>query len=224
MKKVRVEKKIGNEVLSFETGQLAKQAGGCVIVQYGDTVVLNSATTGSPRPGIDFFPLTCDYRERTAAAGKFPGGFIKREGRPTMKETLTSRLIDRPIRPMFAEGFKDEVQCQAMVLSSDAGGVVPLNFLLGSVQRYESLEFYGEATVAPAVKFTELTDVFVILPEDEAKVLAEAEKADAAAAAKAPRWTMGTLDMRAAATARRRTHSHTGNLAKSNRASALASR
>ncbi len=117
--KVKVEKRIGDSVLSFETGFLAKQASACVLVQYNDTVVLNAVTTGSPRPGIDFFPLTCDYRERTCAAGKFPGGFIKREGRPSTKETLTSRLIDRPIRPMFADGFKDEVQCQAMVLSSD---------------------------------------------------------------------------------------------------------
>ena len=117
--KIRVEKKIGDSVLSLETGLLAKQAACCIIIQYNDTVVLNAVTTGSPRPGIDFFPLTCDYRERTCAAGKFPGGFIKREGRPSTKETLTSRLIDRPIRPMFAEGFKDEVQCQAMVVSSD---------------------------------------------------------------------------------------------------------
>ena len=81
-------------------------------------------------PGIDFFPLTCDYRERTAAAGKFPGGFIKREGRPTMKETLTSRLIDRPIRPLFPEGFNDEVQIQSFVLSSDRqidGDVLAMN-------------------------------------------------------------------------------------------------
>ncbi len=117
--KIRVEKQIGDGVLSFETGELAKLASACVIVQYNETVVLNAIATGPPRPGLDFFPLTCDYRERTSAAGKFPGGFIKREGRPSTKETLTSRLIDRPIRPMFAEGFKDEVQCQAMVLSSD---------------------------------------------------------------------------------------------------------
>ncbi|MEM7455866.1 MAG: polyribonucleotide nucleotidyltransferase, partial [Planctomycetota bacterium] len=76
--KVRVERKIGESVLSFETGHLAKQAAGSVIVQYNDTTVLCTATTGSPRPGIDFFPLMCDYRERTCAAGKFPGGFIKR--------------------------------------------------------------------------------------------------------------------------------------------------
>jgi len=117
--KIRVEKQIGDSVLSFETGQLAKQAASCVLCQYGETVVLNAVTTGPSRPGTDFFPLTCDYRERFAAAGKFPGGFIKREGRPTTKETLTSRLIDRPIRPLFPEGFIDEVQVQSIVLSSD---------------------------------------------------------------------------------------------------------
>ena len=117
--KVIVEKKIGDQVLSFETGHWAKQAGATVVVRYGETVVLCAVTSGSARLGIDFFPLTCDYRERTAAAGKFPGGFMKREGRPTLKETLTSRLIDRPIRPLFADGFKDEVQCQSMVLASD---------------------------------------------------------------------------------------------------------
>jgi len=117
--KIRVEKKIGDSVLAFETGQLAKQATACVLCQYGDTVVLNAVSTGPSRPGTDFFPLTCDYRERFAAAGKFPGGFLKRETRPTTKETLTSRLIDRPIRPLFPEGFRDEVQVQSIVLSSD---------------------------------------------------------------------------------------------------------
>jgi len=117
--KVRVEKQIGAGILSIETGYLAKQAAGSCLVQYGDTVVLTAAATGAPRAGIDFFPLTCDYRERAAAAGKFPGGFLKREGRPTMKETLTSRLMDRPIRPLFPDGFHDEVQIMAGVLSSD---------------------------------------------------------------------------------------------------------
>ena len=101
MTKIRVEKQIGDSVLSFETGELGKQASATVIVQYGDTVVLNAVTTGSPRPGTDFFPLTCDYRERYSAAGKFPGGFLKREGRPGTNETLTARLTDRPIRPLF---------------------------------------------------------------------------------------------------------------------------
>ena len=117
--KIRVEKQIGAHVLSLETGQLGKQAAACVVAQYGDTVVLTAVATGPSRPGIDFFPLTCDYRERMSAAGKFPGGFLKRESRPTTKETLTSRLMDRPIRPLFARGFNDEVQIQSVVLSSD---------------------------------------------------------------------------------------------------------
>ena len=117
--KVRVEAQVGASTLSIETGLLAKQAAGSCLVQYNDTVVLIATATDKPRPGINFFPLTCDYRERTAAAGKFPGGFIKREGRPTTKEILTSRLIDRPIRPSFPEWFNDEVQVQAIVLSSD---------------------------------------------------------------------------------------------------------
>jgi polyribonucleotide nucleotidyltransferase len=117
--KVRVEKQIGKSVLSFETGFLAKQAAAAVVAQYADTVVLTAVATGAGRPGQDFFPLTCDYRERVSAAGKFPGGFIKREGRPTLKETLTSRLMDRPLRPLFASGFYDEVQIQSLVLSSD---------------------------------------------------------------------------------------------------------
>jgi polyribonucleotide nucleotidyltransferase len=117
--KQRVERQIGDQVLFIETGFLAKQAAGSVLVGYGDTRVLVAAATGAPRAGIDFFPLTCDYRERVAAAGKFPGGFLKREGRPTMKETLTSRLMDRPIRPLFPDGFFDEVQVQAQVLASD---------------------------------------------------------------------------------------------------------
>lgn len=128
--KVRVEKQIGGSTLSFETGQLAKQAAGSVVTQYGDTLVLTAVASGPSRPGTDFFPLTCDYRERMAAAGKFPGGFLKREGRPTTKETLTSRLMDRPIRPLFPKGFCDEVQIQALVLSSDLqndGDVLAMN-------------------------------------------------------------------------------------------------
>ncbi|MGB6043362.1 MAG: polyribonucleotide nucleotidyltransferase [Pirellulales bacterium] len=127
---MRVEKRIGSSTFSFETGELAKQAAGSCLVQFGETVVLCATATGKPREGLDFFPLTCDYRERTAAAGKFPGGFIKREGRPTTKETLTSRLMDRPIRPLFPSWFKDEVQIQAFVLSSDKqndGDVLAMN-------------------------------------------------------------------------------------------------
>lgn len=130
LERIKVEKQIGRGVISIETGALAKQAAGCCLVKLGETVTLSAVATGTPRPGIDFFPLTCDYRERHAAAGKFPGGFLKREGRPTTKETLTARLIDRPIRPMFAEGFKDDVQIQNFVMSSDRqtdGDVLAMN-------------------------------------------------------------------------------------------------
>src|SRR4051812_5279276 len=130
LERISVERRIGKEVLRIETGALAKQASGCCTVQYGQTVTLSAVATGPARPGMDYFPLTCDYRERQAAAGKFPGGFLKREGRPTTKETLTSRLIDRPIRPMFVEGFNDEVQIQCFVLAGDRqtdGDVLAMN-------------------------------------------------------------------------------------------------
>ena len=111
----------GGKSLSFETGKLAKQAHGSVIVRSGESVVLATACANpDPREGIDFFPLTVDYREYTYAGGRFPGGFIKREGRPSEKEILTSRQIDRPIRPLFPEGFRCETQVIAMVLSADA--------------------------------------------------------------------------------------------------------
>lgn len=114
-----VERTIGDRTLRIETGKIARQAAGAVWVTYGETVVLAAVITGSPRPGIDFFPLTVDYREKTYAAGKFPGGFFKREARPTQKEILTMRMIDRPMRPLFPKGFKDEVLIQTMALSTD---------------------------------------------------------------------------------------------------------
>ena len=128
--KVRVERQIGAGVFSLETGELAKQAAGSCVIQYGETVVLSAVASGLPRPGQDFFPLTCDYRERVAAAGKFPGGFLKREGRPTTKEILTARLMDRPIRPSFPEWFHDEIQVHGFVLASDRqndGDVLAMN-------------------------------------------------------------------------------------------------
>lgn len=111
---------LGASTLTIEVGKLAKQAQGSAYVRFGDTVVLATVCTAAPRPGIDFFPLTVDYREYNYAAGKIPGGFFKREGRPTEKEILTSRLIDRPCRPLFAPGFNDETQVMAMVLSADS--------------------------------------------------------------------------------------------------------
>ncbi|MGH9417960.1 MAG: polyribonucleotide nucleotidyltransferase [Terriglobales bacterium] len=110
----------GGKTLTFETGKIARQAGGAVVVRLADTMVLAAATSAQqPREGIDFFPLTVDYREYTYASGRFPGGYIKREGRPTEKEILTSRQIDRPIRPLFAKGFRNETQVVALVLSAD---------------------------------------------------------------------------------------------------------
>ncbi|HET6328270.1 MAG TPA: polyribonucleotide nucleotidyltransferase, partial [Planctomycetaceae bacterium] len=117
--KVTVEREIGGRTFRLTTGEIAKQASGAVLVQYGETVVFVATQSGPPRPGIDFFPLTVDYRERLAAAGRFPGGFLKREGRPTTREVLTSRLTDRPLRPLFPEGFTDEVQIQGQCIACD---------------------------------------------------------------------------------------------------------
>ncbi|MDZ4815581.1 MAG: polyribonucleotide nucleotidyltransferase [Verrucomicrobiota bacterium] len=116
----RVSQKIGSQELIIETGKLAKQANGAVTVQYGDTIVFIAATAAeSVKDGQDFFPLTVDYREKSSSAGKFPGGYFKREGRPTEKEILTSRMTDRPIRPLFPVGFFNEVQVISMTLSLD---------------------------------------------------------------------------------------------------------
>src|SRR5579872_6073019 len=115
-----VEVDLGGRTITLETGKVAKQANGAVVVRSGDSVVLVTACMANQaKPGAGFFPLTVDYREYTYAAGKIPGGFIKREGRPSEKEVLTSRLIDRPIRPLFPEGFLHETQVIAMVLSAD---------------------------------------------------------------------------------------------------------
>ncbi|HYO10479.1 MAG TPA: polyribonucleotide nucleotidyltransferase [Tepidisphaeraceae bacterium] len=119
MQAIRVERQIGGKTLAIETGSYAKLADGSVSVQYGESVVFGAVVRAAPREGIDVFPLQVDYRERRAAAGKFPGGFMKREGRPTTKEILTARLIDRPLRPLFPQGFMDEVQVHLNVLAFD---------------------------------------------------------------------------------------------------------
>ena len=119
MQSISVEREIGGRKLIIETGTLAKLAHGSVTVQYGETVVFGAVVRAAPREGIDFFPLQVEYRERRAAVGKFPGGFMKREGRPTTKEILTSRLVDRPLRPLFPKGFYDEVQVHLTVLAAD---------------------------------------------------------------------------------------------------------
>ncbi|MEC7584199.1 MAG: polyribonucleotide nucleotidyltransferase [Planctomycetota bacterium] len=116
---VVVERKIGGRTMSIETGRFARQADGAVVVRYGDTMVLATAQSAKAPEHMDFFPLTVDYREKTASAGLIPGGFFKREGRPTTKEVLGCRIIDRSIRPMFPDGYRAEVRVMSQVLSTD---------------------------------------------------------------------------------------------------------
>jgi len=115
----RIETEFAGRALTLETGRLAKQAAGSALVRFGDTMVLAAVTVSPNTSSLPFFPLTVEYREKTYAAGKIPGGFLKREGRPSDKEILACRLIDRSIRPLFPEGFKNEVQVFVTVLSAD---------------------------------------------------------------------------------------------------------
>jgi len=118
-KEIKISREIGGRTLTFETGKIAKLASSAVMVTYGESSVLSTVVRADPREGLDFFPLAVDYREKTSAAGKFPGGFRKREGAPNEKEILTMRMIDRPIRPLFPDGFVDEIQIQCWVMSHD---------------------------------------------------------------------------------------------------------
>src|SRR6476620_6389306 len=129
----RVVAQVADKQIIIETGKYAKQADGAVTVQLGETIVVVAAVAATKaKPGQDFFPLTVDYREKAAAAGKFPGGYFKREGRPTEKEILTSRLIDRPIRPLFPKGWYNEVQVQCIVLSADGENDPDMLALVGA--------------------------------------------------------------------------------------------
>jgi len=129
----RVQMRLGKEDLVLETGRMAKQADGSVMVQYGGTVVLVSAVISKePKAGVDFLPLTVEYQEKTYAAGRIPGGFFKREGRPSEKGILTSRLVDRPIRSLFPKGFNNEVQVIALVLSHDGANDPDIAAILGA--------------------------------------------------------------------------------------------
>src|SRR6266516_98596 len=129
----KVELELGGQTLSISTGKMAKLAAGSAVVRLGDTVVLvATAAAKTPTLNRDFVPLTVDYRERTYAAGKIPGGFFKREGRPTEKEVLSSRLIDRPIRPLFSKAFPYETQVMATVMSSDQENDADVLALIGA--------------------------------------------------------------------------------------------
>jgi polyribonucleotide nucleotidyltransferase len=161
---VKVEREIGGRILSIETGKIAKQAHGSVIVRYGDTVVLVAAVTAPPRAEvIDFFPLSVEYREKQSAAGKFPGGFIKREGRPSTKEILTARMIDRPIRPLFPDGYFEEVQIVADVLSADRENDPDVPAIIGAsaALTISKIPFFGPIA---ACRIGRVNDEFVINP------------------------------------------------------------
>jgi polyribonucleotide nucleotidyltransferase len=164
---VTVEREVGGRLLRLETGRVAKLASGAVVVTYGETAVLATAVRANPRPGIDFFPLQCDYRERMPAGGKFPGGFRKREGAPSEKEILTMRMMDRPIRPLFPDGFVDEIQIQAWVMSHDGQNDADVVACCGASAALclTDAPFQGPvATVRVGRVFTEDGPRFVINP------------------------------------------------------------
>jgi polyribonucleotide nucleotidyltransferase len=158
--------------LVVEIGQLAKQANGAVLVRYGDTVVLNTATASKEAKNVDFFPLTVNYEERLYAVGKIPGGFIKREGRPSEKAILASRLIDRPIRPLFAEGFRNEVQIVSMVMSVDQDCSPEMAALFGASLALTISDIPFEGPIA-GVTVGRVDGEFVINPTVE-----QSEKSD----------------------------------------------
>jgi polyribonucleotide nucleotidyltransferase len=163
MNKVEIE--IRGKKLILETGKLAKQADGAVVAQFGDTVVLATAVADkNPREGLDFFPLTVDYQEKAYSAGKIPGGFFKREGRPTEKEVLTSRLIDRPIRPLFPKGFYCETQCIVSVLSYGDENIADI---LGIISISAALTISNIPFKAPiaAVRIGRIDGSFIINPD-----------------------------------------------------------
>jgi len=155
---------IGQHTLSLETGKLAKQAGGAVRVRFGDSVVLVTACrAASPREGIDFLPLTVDYREYTYASGRIPGGFFKREGKPAEKEVLTSRCIDRPIRPLFPSGWRYETQVIALVLSADQENDTDVLAITGASAALALSEIPFEKTIA-GVRIGLVDGQFVVNP------------------------------------------------------------
>src|SRR6266446_3129085 len=145
----RREIRIGSRTISIETGKLAKQADGSVVVRSGDTVVLVTAChAANPREGIDFLPLTVDYKEYTYASGRIPGGFFKREGKPPEKEVLTSRCIDRPIRPLFPPGWRYETQVIALVLSADGENDTDVMAISGASAALALSEIPFQKTIA----------------------------------------------------------------------------
>ncbi len=182
---VRKEVEIGNKKLIIETGKLAKQANGSVTVQYGDTVVLVTAVAGGKRDDIDFFPLSVEYREKAFAAGKIPGGFLKREGKPSDKEVLSGRLIDRPIRPLFADNYTNDTQVVAFVYSYDNENDADVLAAVGAsaaltISDIPYLEPIGEVRVGrvngefivnPTASELELSDIELVVAGTQSSVM-----------------------------------------------------
>ncbi|MCX6168834.1 MAG: polyribonucleotide nucleotidyltransferase [Ignavibacteriales bacterium] len=179
------EVQIGKQKLIFETGKLAKQANGAVMVRYGDTMVLVTAVAGDLRPDVDFFPLSVEYREKAFAAGKIPGGFFKREGKPTDKEVLSSRLIDRPIRPLFSDNYRNDTQVAAFVYSYDSENDSDVIAACGAsaalaISDIPFLEPVGEVRVGringefiinPTLKETEESDLELVIAGTESSIM-----------------------------------------------------
>ena len=160
----KFERNLGRESIVIETGRMAKQADGACTVQLGGTVVLVAAVCSKrSRPDIDFFPMTCEYQEKTYAAGKIPGGFFKREGRPSEKEILTARLIDRPIRPLFGKGFMNELQLVAIVISSDSENDSDILAMIGASAALTISDIPFDGPIA-AVRVGRIDKKFVLNP------------------------------------------------------------
>ena len=167
------EMELGGRTLTIEYGKMAKQANGAVLVRYGDTVVLVTATASSaPREGVDFFPLTVDYEEKMYAAGKIPGGFIKREGRPSSDAVLCARLIDRPIRPLFPDGFRNDVQIVATVLSVEQDNPPEIAAMIGAscALTVSDIPFMGPIA---GVRVGYVDGAFVINPTEAQRAVSE---------------------------------------------------
>lgn len=186
----RIEMMVGGRPLSIETGRLAKQANAAVTVQYGDTVVLCTVTASAGPKDLDFFPLTVNYEERLYAVGKIPGGFIKREGRPSEKAILSSRLTDRPIRPLFPEGFRNDVQVMNIVMSVDQDCSPEIAAMIGTSAALSISDIpfdgpiggvnvgrvNGQFIINPTVEQNEQTDIFVVVAgTKDAIMMVEAE-------------------------------------------------
>ncbi len=173
-KETTVSERVGEFDLTFDTGKLAKNADGSLVVRYGDMFILAAVVTKEAAPGMDFFPLTVEYKEPKAAAGKIPGGFFKREGKPRRKETLTCRLIDRPLRPLFPKGYTDEVQISVFVYSADGKNdpdVIGVNAASAALM-LSGVPFYGPVG---AVRVCRVDGKLVTNPSDDLRAKADME-------------------------------------------------